>query len=115
MQCTSLKLIIESIILLMVAGILFYRNPFDHGDKNERVYDTLPQSSKLPKKDWHDYRAMYYDNRRMGSGEQGKSARLMDDVDQELANKLLVKYGFNALLSEAISVNRSVADVRYEG
>lgn len=64
--------------------------------------------------DWHDRDAMTRDLNREGLGEQGKKAYLENhDTDRE---KLMYRQnGFNAMLSDAISVNRSVPDIRYEG
>lgn len=66
-------------------------------------------------RDWHDYKAMYSDAQRIGNGEHGKSAALSDNVDRVLEKSMSHEYGFNALLSDAISVNRSLPDIRNEG
>ncbi|KAH8412318.1 hypothetical protein KR009_001246 [Drosophila setifemur] len=74
---------------------------------------------KLPdpggeRKDWHDYAAMEADKQRYGLGEHGKAAEIENQNDKELENQLYRKNGFNGLLSDRISLNRSVPDVRLE-
>lgn len=67
------------------------------------------------RKDWHDYEAMKEDSLRIGLGEQGKPAELNDPLDEELINELQDQHGFNGLLSDRISLNRSLPDARPVG
>lgn len=62
--------------------------------------------------DWHDYDYIKQEEEREGVGENGKPANLEPGQD-ELQDKLFKRNGFNALLSDQISVNRSVADIRH--
>ncbi|XP_010772388.1 polypeptide N-acetylgalactosaminyltransferase 10, partial [Notothenia coriiceps] len=60
--------------------------------------------------DWHDYEAMMRDAARSGNGEQGKPFPLTetDRVDQAYREN-----GFNIYISDRISLNRSVPDIRH--
>ncbi|CAB1316419.1 unnamed protein product, partial [Coregonus sp. 'balchen'] len=62
------------------------------------------------RKDWHDYEAIRRDAARSGNGEQGKPFPLTDTdrVDQAYREN-----GFNIYVSDRISLNRSVADIRH--
>lgn len=65
------------------------------------------------KKDWHDYNFIEYEKNRMGFGEHGEPVSLGDEYN-DASVKLFKLNGFNALLSDHISVNRSVPDIRHK-
>lgn len=67
------------------------------------------QSKKI---DWHDYELIQKEESRTGFGENGKAVNL-DGTEKDLENKLFHQNGFNALLSDKISINRSVPDIRH--
>lgn len=64
--------------------------------------------------DWHDYMKIEEETKRIGKGEHGKPAFLSPSLDA-LKEKLYQVNGFNAALSDEISVNRSVPDIRHPG
>lgn len=66
------------------------------------------------KKDWEDVELIERDAKRKGLGEHGKAAYVKDESLKELEKEMSLDNGFNALLSDLISVNRSVPDVRNE-
>lgn len=49
-----------------------------------------------------------------GIGEQGKPAKLPDGYDKLQYDSLYQQNGYNALLSDYISLNRSVPDIRHK-
>lgn len=71
-----------------------------------------PRNNRGVKIDWHDYDYIKYEEEREGIGEHGKPANLEAGQD-DLQDKLFKRNGFNALLSDKISVNRSIADIRH--
>jgi polypeptide N-acetylgalactosaminyltransferase len=62
--------------------------------------------------DWHDYHMIEMENRRKGLGEQGVAAKL-SGRDKDNEEKISLANGFNGLLSDKISVNRSLPDIRH--
>lgn len=63
--------------------------------------------------DWHDYSFILQEKNRTGLGEHGASARL-SPADEDERRKIFNQNGFNGLLSDRISLNRSVADIRHK-
>ncbi|KAL2095402.1 hypothetical protein ACEWY4_010121 [Coilia grayii] len=62
------------------------------------------------RKDWHDYEAIRRDAARTGNGEQGKPFPLTDADRVDMAYR---ENGFNIYVSDRISLNRSVPDIRH--
>ncbi|TMW41297.1 hypothetical protein DOY81_013623 [Sarcophaga bullata] len=79
-----------------------------------KTYFELPKAEG-PFKEWEDFEGLMTELQRMGMGEQGKPAYFITNQIYKREKKLAMENGFNALLSDYISVNRSVADVRDEG
>lgn len=62
--------------------------------------------------DWHDYKFIDQEKLRQGIGENGSEAKLPKSLEN-LKDDLFKENGFNAALSDLISVNRSVPDIRH--
>ncbi|XP_075155657.1 N-acetylgalactosaminyltransferase 4-like [Haematobia irritans] len=77
-------------------------------------YFKLPEVAGL-RKSWEDYKLIETDKARKGLGEQGESSELPKDIPSEEVQTISLVNGFNALLSDLISVNRSIPDARPEG
>ncbi|XP_073424001.1 polypeptide N-acetylgalactosaminyltransferase 10 isoform X1 [Dendrobates tinctorius] len=73
--------------------------------KDEYVNDKGPG-----KKDWHDYDYMRREHDRLGNGEQGKPFPMTDADRVEQAYR---ENGFNIYVSDRISLNRSLPDIRH--
>jgi hypothetical protein len=64
--------------------------------------------------DWHDYKFMFYEQSRTGLGENGAPFNLTDP-NEIAANKIgYDKEGIFTVVSDKISPNRSVPDVRLD-
>ncbi|XP_026036901.1 polypeptide N-acetylgalactosaminyltransferase 10-like [Astatotilapia calliptera] len=115
---------------LLIAALLFLPNVGLWSLYRDRVFDNslytvdapiqwLNQLRKVTQVgldgvrriDWHDYEAIRRDAARMGNGEQGKPFPLTenDRVDQAYREN-----GFNIYVSDRISLNRSLPDIRHE-
>uniref|UniRef100_A0ABM5FL73 Polypeptide N-acetylgalactosaminyltransferase n=1 Tax=Pogona vitticeps TaxID=103695 RepID=A0ABM5FL73_9SAUR len=64
----------------------------------------------LRKKDWHDRDAIKRDLQRLGNGEQGKPYPM---TDAERVDQAYRENGFNIFVSDKISLNRSLPDIRH--
>ncbi|KAK1133054.1 hypothetical protein K0M31_014417 [Melipona bicolor] len=76
---------------------------------NDHLYQDIDE-----KIDWHDYEKIEEEKKRSGTGEHGKPAFLSPSLDA-LKEKLYQVNGFNAALSDEISMNRSIPDIRHPG
>lgn len=75
----------------------------------EQEQDEKPTNDKI---DWHNHKLIADEGKRKGKGEQGKPSQLspMRTMHKE---KLYQVNGFNAALSDEISLNRSIPDIRH--
>lgn len=64
-------------------------------------------------RDWHDYEQIYKDRERVGPGENGAAVRLTNETEIALNDKLYKETGFSVVVSDKISVNRSIQDTRH--
>ncbi|PAA60805.1 hypothetical protein BOX15_Mlig011947g1 [Macrostomum lignano] len=89
----------------MATGVSF-SPPLGAGDASDRTEDP----NELI--DWHDYKAIEAERARQGPGEQGKGVHL-DASENKAADDLFRVNGFNALVSDKMSLFRSLADIRH--
>uniref|UniRef100_A0A8C6ATM3 Polypeptide N-acetylgalactosaminyltransferase 10 n=1 Tax=Monodon monoceros TaxID=40151 RepID=A0A8C6ATM3_MONMO len=61
-------------------------------------------------KDWHDKEAIKRDAQRVGNGEQGRPFPM---TDAERVDQAYRENGFNIYVSDKISLNRSLPDIRH--
>ncbi|XP_063521367.1 polypeptide N-acetylgalactosaminyltransferase 10 isoform X2 [Pongo pygmaeus] len=61
-------------------------------------------------KDWHDKEAIWRDAQRVGNGEQGRPYPM---TDAERVDQAYRENGFNIYVSDKISLNRSLPDIRH--
>lgn len=65
-------------------------------------------------KDWHDYKSIKIEKKRTGPGEQGKPVTLNDTLEIQQNDAEYDKTGYSVIVSNKISVNRSIPDNRPE-
>ncbi|KAJ8347999.1 hypothetical protein SKAU_G00265880 [Synaphobranchus kaupii] len=116
---------------LLIAALLFLPNVGLWSLYRDRVFENSPEIVEGPgggipqiqgsnvrprkddgvrRKDWHDYEAIRRDAARSGNGEQGKPFPL---TDADRVDQAYRENGFNIYVSDRISLNRSVADIRH--
>lgn len=64
------------------------------------------------RKDWHDYEMIEMEKKRVGVGEHGVAVELSNYDPAEVKRQLGLG-GFNGAVSDSISLNRSVPDIRH--
>ncbi|XP_076816066.1 polypeptide N-acetylgalactosaminyltransferase 10-like [Clavelina lepadiformis] len=79
-------------------------------DFEEKVKQINIARNKVVKKDWHDYKAIEADRLRTGPGEQGAPVALLRGEETKSA---VIANGFNILVSNRVSLNRSLSDIRH--
>lgn len=107
------------IICLVAAKVVSYNNlplrikqnfiyiePLSSFFRRDRNVDNV-------KVDWHDYKFIESELLREGPGEQGRPVTEVDPGEEELNQKIFEANGYFGLISDKISVNRSVADLRH--
>ncbi|CAL4081183.1 unnamed protein product, partial [Meganyctiphanes norvegica] len=99
-------------VLSPEGGALFNEN-------NKFTDGPFPDSGVVPGekqelKDWHNYERQREDALKTGPGEQGAPHELKEGLEKE-RHDLWNTNGFNALLSDQISIDRSLRDIRHIG
>ncbi|XP_067088073.1 LOW QUALITY PROTEIN: polypeptide N-acetylgalactosaminyltransferase 10, partial [Osmerus mordax] len=116
---------------LLIVALLFLPNVGLWSLYRDRVFENSPEIVDGPgvipqikgvnrlapvdrdgvrRKDWHDYEAIKRDAARSGNGEQGKAFPL---TDADRVDHAYRENGFNIYVSDRISLNRSLADIRH--
>lgn len=73
---------------------------------------NYPFVTNLERKDWQDIDFIQYELSRKGPGERGQTVVLTDKTEILQNQKKLAREGLSVLISEKISVNRSLPDTR---
>lgn len=121
----SVTLIVGSIVLIITLIKSYYEDQLRLYKSESVLYKealgrlkvkiATPRYSfatNYERKDYHDYKFMEIESMREGPGEQGAKYFLSDYSDIELNKNLMERFGFAAVVSDRISVNRSLPDVR---
>lgn len=121
----SLILIVGSVIICITLVKNYYEDSIRQYKSETELYkqslDRLKYKISMPRypfatsyqrKDFHDRDFMAMEAAREGPGENGAKVLVTDEEELAKNRDLLKKFGFYAGLSDVISVNRSVPDVR---
>jgi polypeptide N-acetylgalactosaminyltransferase len=91
-----------------------FQTVFEIGENVKRVpfFDDPNTNRERIKIDWHDYAFMKYEASRVGLGEQGEKVEL-NPIDKILQDAMYHANGYDAYMSDRVSLNRSLPDVRH--
>lgn len=73
---------------------------------------VYPMEMDYERKDWNDHAFIKYEATRKGHGEQGRGVYLIDPQENLKDTKLEMEEGLHVVISDKISVNRSLQDTR---
>ena len=103
---------IFGIIILIILSVLLNLS----SEKNQKKATTTTKSHSSAQKscrDWNNYEQIYREMIRKGLGENGTEVILTDENEIALNRKLFNETGFGVVVSDRISVNRSIQDTRH--
>jgi hypothetical protein len=80
--------------------------------KKQVAMPRYPFATNYDRKDYHDYEFIEAESLREGPGEQGSRVELTSQEDRAKNRENFQKFGYFTATSDAISVNRSLPDVR---
>jgi polypeptide N-acetylgalactosaminyltransferase len=75
-------------------------------------FDGAPKNSNRRRIDWHDYNLLKAELTRRGPGENGTKV-IAHNIDLTMQKAIFQANGYNGLVSDMISVNRSLPDIRH--
>uniref|UniRef100_A0A667HAA8 Polypeptide N-acetylgalactosaminyltransferase n=1 Tax=Lynx canadensis TaxID=61383 RepID=A0A667HAA8_LYNCA len=91
-----------------VPGAVLVTRDIEGSHNQQKKIFFLGDGQKL--KDWHDQEAIRRDAQRVGNGEQGRPYPM---TDAERVDQAYRENGFNIYVSDKISLNRSLPDIRH--
>ena len=109
----SLK-VVSALIFIFLTFVYFTVKYEEVGPSFNSLNQNKFSSITYEKKDWHDWEFIVNEKSRKGPGEQGKPHVLTDPKDIKLNEKLFNIEGLYGIVSDQISVNRSIPDYRPE-
>lgn len=84
----------------------------EHHPRTGAFFGGAQKNVNAKRIDWQDYAYQAREAARAGLGEMGRAETLAVELNDE-KERMYRKNGFNALLSDKISVNRSIPDIRH--
>jgi hypothetical protein len=119
---SKIFVILVGLKLIFIIAFLCLREVDQHGTYNNfhkshfelsRIgVKDYPVAQNYERWDWNNYEFIKYERERTGNGEQGRGHQLTDLDERNLDARLEKIEGLNVIVSDKISVNRSVSDSR---
>jgi polypeptide N-acetylgalactosaminyltransferase len=104
---------------LLIVKVINYNNSPLRIKQNFIFFEPLSSFFRRPRNvenikiDWHDYKFIEYEKNRVGPGEFGNAVNEVSPDEEDLNQRLFDENGYNGLISDKISVNRSIRDLRH--
>lgn len=100
-------------LLLFVCAVVMLVNLCIYITANSKIDSSFKfVLNDRGKVDWHDYKLILAEKSQVGPGEKGTPFFLTDPVEIARNDESILEEGFAVLVSEKISLNRSMADAR---
>lgn len=96
------------IVLIILSALLNLSSDINHKTTTKSELNVLRSC-----RDWNNYEQIYREMIRKGPGENGTAVILTDENEIALNKKLFSETGFGVVVSDRISVNRSIQDTRH--
>jgi len=114
--CSTSFIALMNFVLLVLQSFLFIHDR-NHAEISEGLVSAgnnfkYAFATNYERKDWHDYEFINYEASRRGPGEQGERHELTDAADIARNEEIVNKEGLYGVVSDQISVNRSLPDPR---
>lgn len=120
MKVCSLRRLLKYTLLIsltsFITTVIFHLVRKNNHIHPRSIHDDLPyedSSASAEKINWHDVSLIAEEGKRSGIGEHGAAATLPPNHSKAKYADLYGSNGYNALISDYISVNRSVPDIRH--
>ncbi|KAG5684136.1 hypothetical protein PVAND_013377 [Polypedilum vanderplanki] len=110
---TLIRNYFDTQISTLKTEVLLYKDALGSFKKKLSV-PRYPFARNYDREDYHDYEFIISEEGRSGPGENGLPYYLINDKLVEENRRLYEQIGFHGLVSDHISVNRSLPDVRHE-
>lgn len=107
----SLKKFAVLVLWVVILLGFFLIFTVDHDQIHQKLLKIGPRI-KPTCHDWNDFNAIALEEQRSGPGEHGEPVKLTDSLEIRLNQELYNKTGFSVVISDIISVNRSILDAR---
>ena len=102
--------------LLLSLKLNYVQNIAEKNRNNNPDAHVIVDGVKKRKIDWHNYKQIAEDEQRRGPGEQGLGVVLSsNDKKDSRKDQLFRENGFNAFVSDKISLQRALHDIRNPG
>lgn len=111
MKLKYLILLVGAFLLYCSVFYVLWYNLHDSSALSSSKNKTSSRDRHVSDIDWHDYDFIAAEASREGFGEGGRG-EILPENEKEEGQRRMKRYGFNGLVSDRVSLNRSITDTR---